>query len=48
MTFKVRESILMLKKAKKLDKIGGTLITLLRIPILRPNRQYKASTAKMA
>ena len=25
-----------------------TLITLLRIPILRPNRQYKASTTKMA
>ena len=25
-----------------------TLITLLRIPSLRPNPQYKASTAKMA
>ena len=25
-----------------------TLITLLRIPILGPNRQYKASTAEMA
>ena len=25
-----------------------TLITLLRIPILRPNRLYKASAAKMA
>ena len=25
-----------------------TLMTLLRIPILRPNRQDKASTAKMA
>ena len=25
-----------------------TLITLLRVPILRPNWQYKASTAEMA
>ena len=26
----------------------NTLITLLRVPIVGPNRQYKASTAKMA
>ena len=26
----------------------NTLITLLRVPIIRPNRQYKASTAEMA
>ena len=31
-----------------MQTLPGTLITLLRIPILRPNRQYKASTAKMA
>ena len=28
--------------------LSSTPITLLRIPILRPNRQYKASAAKMA
>ena len=27
---------------------GATFITLLRIPNLRPNRQYKAITANMA
>ena len=28
--------------------LNCTLITLLRVPIVGPNRQYKASTAKMA
>ena len=42
------------KKATKIDKIFTvdlmftTLITLLRVPIYRPNWQYKARTAKMA
>ena len=33
------------------DQVGHqttTLISLLRIPILRPNQQFKASTAEMA
>ena len=31
-----------------LNNAPTTLMTLLRIPILRSNRQYKASTAQMA
>ena len=42
--WKSREYFCILHNYSRLN----TLITLLRIPILRPNRQYKASTAKMA